>query len=43
MWMLFRSYLTKQTEAELRLDISKTILQEYIDDEETIKMIRDVF
>lgn len=31
--------LTKQTEAELRLDISKTILQEYIHDEETIKMI----
>lgn len=31
--------LTKQTEAELRLDIAKTILQEYIHDEETIKMI----
>lgn len=35
--------LTKQTEAELRLDISKTILQEYIHDEETIKMIETFF
>ena len=35
--------LTKQTEAELRMDISKTILQEYIDDEETIKMIETFF
>ncbi|WP_277585144.1 PucR family transcriptional regulator [Psychrobacillus antarcticus] len=35
--------LTKQTEAELRIDISKTILQEYIHDEETIKMIETFF
>lgn len=35
--------LTKQTETELRLDISKTILQEYIHDEETIKMIETFF
>lgn len=31
--------LTKQTEADLRLDIAQTIMQEYINDEETIKMI----
>lgn len=35
--------LTKQTETELRLDISKIILQEYIHDEETIKMIETFF
>ncbi|MCZ8535543.1 PucR family transcriptional regulator [Psychrobacillus psychrodurans] len=35
--------LTKQTEEGLRLDISKTILQEYINDEETIKMIETFF
>lgn len=35
--------LTKQTEAGLRLDISKTILQEYIHDEEAIKMIETFF
>ncbi len=31
--------LISQTEPDLRIDISKTVLQEYIDDEETLKMI----
>ncbi|MET0959416.1 MAG: helix-turn-helix domain-containing protein [Psychrobacillus psychrotolerans] len=35
--------LTKQTDKGLRLDISKTILHEYIYDEETIKMIETFF
>ncbi|MFJ7826567.1 PucR family transcriptional regulator [Psychrobacillus sp. NPDC096623] len=35
--------LTKQADENLRLDISKTILQEYIDDEETIHMMETFF
>ncbi|SDN13087.1 PucR C-terminal helix-turn-helix domain-containing protein [Psychrobacillus sp. OK028] len=35
--------LTKQTDEDLRLDISKTILQEYIHDEETIHMMDTFF
>ena len=35
--------LTKQTSVELRVDISKAILQNYIHEEETIKMIETFF